>query len=121
MYKIIGTVKEYENQEAEITKEWGQAVTESVKETAEMLDNTYGADRDIYNDDGGYLVLIPNKESLETYNNDKGSLNEVFDFAVVDNNSPFSHVYYVVNNETVIEMILPKKLFETEINVNRKE
>ncbi len=60
MLKILGTEKDLEKVTIEDV-----VVKENVKAYLHILDDMYEADRDVFNDDGGYAIIIENKEDLK--------------------------------------------------------
>ena len=70
-----------------------------------VLDTEYGTDRDIDNNDGGYVVFV-------TGNTSDYEITEVFDFKnhsveYVEIGETYSTAVYLLNNEYTVMLIMP--------------
>jgi len=119
MFIRVGTVERYNEKKDEILENFGEKILERTKEIVEMLDEEYGKDRDVFNSDGGWVVLIKNYKGFDDYDehSETESLSEsVYEYCNEIDFDPFVEVLYLVNNETGITVFMPKEIFETELN-----
>lgn len=63
--------KIYSKEQLKQLKEYPIEVINSISETIEILDDNYGADRNIDNDLGGYVVIAENIVVIEILKQDK--------------------------------------------------
>jgi len=92
---------------------FGNKVLKDISTTLTILDREYGKDRDIYNNDGGYVVLIEDYSEWEIYNIESSGMlgrNNYESFMDIDRNTV--RVDYLVNNETMISVYMPRELFK---------
>ena len=59
MLEILGTVKDLESMNIS-----NEILKEKLKDYLSALDDNYGADRDIYEDDGGYALIIDDENDV---------------------------------------------------------
>lgn len=67
MLYIVGTQKEAENLKGLLPNE----VFEEVSKIAKILDDNYGADRDVFEEDGGYICIVENDTDVAELNSMK--------------------------------------------------
>ena len=74
-----------------------------IVEQMEHLNDNYGADRDFFNSDGGYILIVPTKEDAEEFLH-LGSIEESCEEKIVYDD----HTAYPVlmNNETIVHVIV---------------
>ena len=118
MFKL-GHIQDFDEQKSKEIKDiFGDIVRIDVSNQLEMLDRYYGNDRNIYDNDGGYLVFLKDKDDWEKYNAESGGMlernNYEFFFTFFDDSDKFVRVDYIVNNETVISVYMPKNLFKED-------
>jgi len=94
-----------------IESTFSERVKNDVCKMLEILDGYYGKDRDIYNNDGGYLVLLENKDDWNTYNEESHGMLKRNNYDVFLTFFNFVRVDYVVNNETIISVYMSQNLF----------
>ena len=81
------------------------SLSDYIKYLLLVLDSEYGTDRDIYKNDGGYVVLV-------TVNTAKEEVIEVFDYKnhiveYVEIGEAYSTAVYLLNNEYTVMLIMP--------------
>ena len=86
---------------------------EYIKYLLLVLDTEYGTDRDIDNNDGGYVVFV-------TENTSDYEITEVFDFKnhsveYVEIGETYSTAVYLLNNEYTVMLIMPTKELPEEL------
>jgi len=99
--------------ETYIGKTCGSAILNDICKLLIFLDDYYGSNRNVYNSDGGYVVVLKDKDEWEKYNKETSGMlerNNYDSFFYFDNN--FVRVDYLVNNETVISVYMLKELFK---------
>lgn len=99
----IAHVKETEN--LQLPKE----VIEIVKEIATMLDANYGADRAVDEVDGGYILIIEDKEDFQTLEeiDIDDVIPECVDKIHCSNSTTWINVLILMNNEFGVSLIMP--------------
>lgn len=65
MYYVIGSVKQMERLSASFMNYLPTQIWERLKEKIEILEQCYGADRDLEADLGGYAVIFPSMSQNE--------------------------------------------------------
>ena len=65
MYHVIGTIKQMERLSASFVNYLPTQIWERLKEKIEILEQCYGADRDLEADLGGYAVIFPSMSPNE--------------------------------------------------------
>lgn len=83
-----------------------------IKGVLEILDSEYGADRDKYSDDGGYVVVAENIEDFEEIHKKTNlDVNDVIveyvDKLVCDNGKVYTNSLALCNNDYSISLIMP--------------
>ena len=78
-----------------------------------VLNTEYGTDRDIENNDGGYVVFV-------TENTGKDKIKEVFDYTrhtveYVEIGEAYSTAVYMLNNEYTVMLIIPTEELPEEL------
>lgn len=87
-------------------------VQELIKGILEILDSEYGADRDKYSDDGGYVVVV---ESIEDFKEIQKKTNidvndvivEYVDKIICTNGKVYIHSLVLCNNDYSISLLIP--------------
>ena len=79
-------------------------IREVIVNDVTILDKNYGCDRDVDNDDGGYVIYCPPETELE-------DLKEVFDYTsltpeFVNLVSYYCHAVYVISNEYAVSVFM---------------
>ena len=88
-------------------------IHEYIKYLLLVLDSEYGIDRDIDNNDGGYVVFV-------TGNTSDDEITEVFDFKnhsveYVEIGETYSTAVYLLNNEYTVMLIMPTNELPDEL------
>lgn len=100
------------SREKGITGSMPQEVQEAIKGILEILDTEYGADRNKYEDDGGYVVVLEREEDFKELE-DKAYIdcNEVIaeyvDKIVCSNGEVYTNSLIICNNDYAISLIIP--------------
>lgn len=107
MLYIVGTV-----QQAEKTRGiFSPVIFQRVFELAEILDENYGKDRNIFGDDGGYICIVENESDIKelklSYGVDIGMLTEEYSNPITDD---YIEVLFLFNNEFGMTLIAPIEL-----------
>ena len=87
-------------------------VQEVIQGILEILDSEYGADRDKYSDDGGYVVVV---ESIEDFKEIQKKTNidindmiaEYVDKIICTNGKVYTNSLVLCNNDYSISLIIP--------------
>ena len=87
-------------------------VQEVIQGILEILDSEYGADRDKYSDDGGYVVVV---ESIEDFKEIQKKTNidindmiaEYVDKIICTNGNVYTNSLVLCNNDYSISLIIP--------------
>jgi len=86
-------------------------VIEVIKEIASVLDSNYGVDRDVDRDDGGYLLVIQDKEDFaklqEIYLDIDDLIPEYVDKITCSNGEVWINTLILMNNEFGVSLIMP--------------
>lgn len=90
-------------------------VQETIKRILQILDTEYGADRDKYKDDGGYIIVVEKEEDFEEINHKcyidcDDVIAEYVDKIVCNNGEIFTNSLILCNNEYSISLIIPMEL-----------
>ena len=105
MYKA-GTVEELSHFEALIDRD----VYREALRIVTMLDDEYGPDRDIDNDDGGFVLIVENVQDIsdigERYMKLDNRRHEAVD-VVKCWNKPYINAFFLSNNEYGINVFVP--------------
>lgn len=101
--------------EKEISKNMPQEVQKAIEGILEILDTEYGDDRNKYEDDGGYVVVIEKEEDLKqlkdrTYIDCDEVIAEYVDRIVCSSGRVFTNSLIICNNDYAISLIIPMEL-----------
>jgi hypothetical protein len=104
-----GTVKELAQFEGTIDHDvYGVALR-----IVTMLDKTYGADRDVENSDGGFVVIVENVQDIsligQRYVSLDGNGHEVVDVVQCEKGS-YINALFLCNNEFGINVLMPLEI-----------
>lgn len=66
MYHKIGTSKQYQELKKQVSQSMPEKVWNTLADRIKIMDNYYGKDRDIEKDMGGYCVIFPSGQILDT-------------------------------------------------------
>lgn len=101
----IAYVKETENLQLP------QEIIEVVKGIATVLDTEYGENRDVDGGDGGYILVIEEKEDLEKlkeiYIDVDDVIVEYVDKIAVEDEEDYTNCLIICNNDFAISLIIP--------------
>lgn len=107
MLYIVGTTQQAEK----IRSIFSPVIFQRVFELAEILDENYGKDRNIFGDDGGYACIVEDENDLKelklSYGVDIGMLTEEYSTPIADN---YIEVLFLFNNEFGMTLIAPIEL-----------
>lgn len=108
MLHIIGTQKDLQNFEGLVSNEVYQRVTT----ISIILDENYGSDRNIYEDDGGYICIVENDNDTEElkvlHGLDLSSMTPEYCTSLSDK---WVELLVLCNNEFGISIFLSKETF----------
>ena len=81
-----------------------EKIRQNIADFVDVLDYNYGADRDIYNNDGGYVIYVSKGTSLH-------EVKSVFDYTAhtieyAEYNPPVSVAMYLLNNEFSVILVM---------------
>ena len=81
-----------------------EGIRQTIADFVDVLDYNYGVDRDIYNDDGGYVVYVEKGTSVE-------EVKKAFDYSAhtieyAEYNPPVSVAMYLLNNEFSVILVM---------------
>ena len=87
-------------------------VTESIRVTIDILNENYGADRDINNDLGGYVLIAENIVDIEILKQDKlqGLVPEYTDVIEVVNGENYTSSLYLLSSDFSIVVVTTEEL-----------
>ena len=103
MLYIIGTQKDSENIKGLFTIE----VISEVTNISKILDENYGSDREIFEDDGGYICIIENDKDVEELKSKyELDLYEAIPEYCTKLSDEWLDVFILCNNEFGINVIL---------------
>ena len=87
-------------------------VIESMKATIYILNENYGADRDIHNDLGGYIVIAENIVDIEILKQEKlqGLIPEYTDVIKVVNGKNYISSLYLLSSDYAIVVVCTEEL-----------
>jgi len=98
-----------------VLKTMPQEVQEAIARILEILDSEYGAYRNKYEDDGGYVLVVEKIEDFKELEN-KAHLNcheviaEYVDKIVCSNGAVYTNSLIICNNDYSISLIIPIEL-----------
>jgi hypothetical protein len=104
-----GTVEETCQLQGKIPEE----VYREVLRIVTILDSTYGADRDVNNGDGGFVLVVENVQDLALANQqyiDVGSNQHEAISLVQCANKSWLNIFFLCNNEFGINILMPKSI-----------
>ena len=113
LYKF-GTAKEVETLKDKIPYALYQVALNIVN----VLDDNYGTDRDVDEEDGGFVVILQNIQDIEEATTEGIQLDEdMYEHVnlVKCENGDYINVLYLANNEFGINVFLPKDIAPTEL------
>ncbi|MBZ9633373.1 hypothetical protein [Clostridium sp. FP1] len=92
-----------------------QEVQEIIKDILQILDTEYGTDRDKYEDDGGYVIVVENDADFQeikdkTYIDCNSVIAEYVDKILCSNGEVYTNSLILCNNDYAISLIIPKEL-----------
>jgi hypothetical protein len=98
-----------------IAKNIPQEVQKAIEGILEILDIEYGTDRNKYEDDGGYVVVIEKKEDFKelegkVYIDCNEVIAEYVDKIVCSNGEVYTNSLIICNNDYAISLIIPLEL-----------
>ena len=81
-----------------------ERIRQTIADFVDVLDYNYGVDRNIYNDDGGYVVYVEKGTSVE-------EVKKAFDYTAytleyAEYNPPVSVAMYLLNNEFSVILVM---------------
>lgn len=90
-------------------------VQETIQGILQILDTEYGADRNKYEDDGGYVIVVERKEDLEeikgrTYIDCDSVIAEYVDKIVCSDGEIYTNSLMLCNNDYAISLIIPMEI-----------
>lgn len=103
------------SRERGIVKSMPQEAQEIIEGILEILDTEYGAYRNKYEDDGGYVVIIQKEEDFKelkekTYIDCNEVIAEYVDKIVCCNGEVYTNSLIICNNDYAISLIIPMEL-----------
>lgn len=103
------------SREKGILKNMPHEVQEAIERILEILDTEYGVERNKYEDDGGYVVVVEKIEDFKELEN-KAYINcyeviaEYVDKIVCSNGEVYTNSLIICNNDYSISLIIPIEL-----------
>ncbi|MFC3904010.1 hypothetical protein [Clostridium disporicum] len=87
-------------------------VIESIRETIDVLNGNYGADRDINNDLGGYVIILENIVDIEILKQDKlkGLIPEYTDIIECSEGVNWTSSLFLLSNDFSIVVVTTEEL-----------
>ena len=87
-------------------------VIESIKATIDMLDENYGADRDINNDLGGYVLIAEYIVDIEILKQDKlqGLIPEYTDMIECSEGATWTSTLFLISSDVSIVVVCTEEL-----------
>jgi len=101
--------------ENEKVKSLPKEVQETIQGILQVLDNEYGADRNKYEDDGGYVIVVEEEKDFEeikgkAYIDCTDVAAEYVDNIVCSNGETYTNSLIICNNDYAISLIIPMEL-----------
>jgi hypothetical protein len=93
MFKV-GTVAELEEL-VELRKKIPEEVYQEALRIATYLDETYGAERDVELDDGGYIYIAENREDWDDFNNTMEGLGAEYMEFIPTRREPYLKAFFL--------------------------
>ncbi|WP_303859850.1 hypothetical protein [Alkalibaculum bacchi] len=92
-----------------------QEVQEAIIEILQILDLGYGEERDKYNDDGGYVLVVESEDDLliikeELYIDYDDIIAEYINTIVCGNGEVYTNVLMICSDNYAISLIMPMRL-----------
>ena len=109
MLHKAGTVKEME-QVRQNSPDLPEEIYLEALRVVTILDDTYGADRDVGNGDGGFVLVVENVQDLALVNQqyvDVGSSRHEAVSVVQCGRKPWLNIFILCNNEFGINIFMP--------------
>jgi len=104
-----GTVKEMQQLQGQVPAEIYPAALRIVT----ILDDTYGADRDVDNNDGGFVLIAENIQDItdidQRYVSLNGNRHEIVDVVKCENKT-YINAFFLCNNEFGINIFMPMNI-----------
>lgn len=103
------------SREKGILKNIPQEVQETIEEILQILDSEYGANRNRYEDAGGYVVVVEKIENFKeimdkAYIDCNEVIAEYVDKIVCNNGEVYTNSLIICNNDYSISLIIPIEL-----------
>lgn len=100
------------SREKGILKNMPQEVQETIEGILQILDLEYGANRNNYEDDGGYVVVVEKIEDFKeimdkTYIDCNEVIAEYVDKIICSNGEVYTNSLIICNNDYAISLIIP--------------
>ena len=104
--------KIYSKEQLKQLKEYPIEVIDRIFEAIEILDNNYGANRNVDSDLGGYILIAENIVDIEVLKQDKlqGLVPEYTDVIEVVNGENYTSSLYVISSDYAIVVITTEEL-----------
>ncbi len=92
-----------------------EEVQATIQNILQILDSEYGADKDIYEDDGGYVVIVEGVEDLreikeKAYIDCDDVIAEYVDKIVCKTGEIYTNSLIICNNDYAISLLIPMEL-----------
>ena len=89
-------------------------VIEGIKATIDVLNENYGANRDIESDLGGYVVIAENIVDIEILKQDKlqGLIPEYADMIECSRGINYNSILYILSSDVSIVVVCTEELFK---------
>lgn len=106
-------IKIYNKMELENINNLLERVIQSISETINILDNNYGANRNVDNDLGGYVVIVENIVDIEMLKQDKlkGLIPEYTDVIECKEGVNWTSSLFLLSSDYAIVVITTEELF----------
>ncbi|WP_099346508.1 hypothetical protein [Clostridium tertium] len=107
-------IKIYNKMELENINNLLERVIQSISETINILDNNYGANRNVDNDLGGYVVIVENIVDIEMLKQDKlkGLIPEYTDVIECKEGVNWTSSLFLLSSDYTIVVITTEELFK---------
>ena len=104
--------KIYLKEQLKELKEYPVEVIKSMSEFIEILDDNYGANRNVDNDLGGYILIAENIVVIETLKQDRlqGLVPEYTDVIEVSNGESYTSTLYLLSSDFAIVVVTTEEL-----------
>lgn len=100
--------------EVQMAKDYPKEVVKVIQEIATILDNEYGENRDVDGGDGGYILIIKEKEELEKlkdiYIDMDDIIPEYVDKIAVVDGEDYTNSLIIMNNDFAVSLIMPLRI-----------